>query len=67
MGYHKGCIVEKGMVVRMKRRKIALAMAMMLCVGQLAGCGDAADTSGGTESSAGQTSTASSVFTGELE
>ncbi|MEE1306004.1 MAG: extracellular solute-binding protein [Agathobacter sp.] len=54
----------------MKKRKFALAMAAVLCIGQLVGCGDSAKTSGnnaGTESNKSSNSSASSVFTGDLE
>ena len=58
------------MVIRMKRKKIAIAMAMIFCIGQLAGCGDTTGKSGSngsTESGAGKTSVGSNIFTGELE
>lgn len=53
----------------MKKRGIAWMMAAVFAVGQLAGCGDASGvTDGGvTESTGGETSSGSSVFTGELE
>ena len=53
----------------MKRRGIAWMMAALFAVGQLTGCADASDVADGgvTESTGKETSSGSSVFTGELE